>query len=247
MKNIHYELYTRYYAATVGRFYTALQKRKLLSLFARGFGIAPYSEEFRTVYETLKTVDEQGIKDFNDSKNYQLICSILNSEDELFSAASALARCYEDRIEKKAPTYSCAIEWRASVCKSQGDPDCDMLEDAYIKYCCGHTKEALEVLCELSSEGSILALEHLAIINYENKSYEESLFNLLLLEKTIKEELCLEIGWWITALKSDLVEELSPDVVAKTLARVKKNARFVSETRAPIGFMATASTEERGT
>ncbi len=247
MKNIHYELYTRYYGATVGRFYTEKERMKLLSLFARGFAISPESEEFKTVVETVKTIDSQGIKDYSDSKNYHLICSILNSEDELFSASTALAVCYEARTTQNAPVYSGAIEWRASVCKSLIESEENLLESAYIKYCCGLEREAVEIFSDLALDGDVLALEHLTLITYDLKMYEDALFNLLLLEKTINEELCLEAGSWILTLKATLAEALSPEVARKIATRVKKNARLVSENRAKIGFVTGRHTHEKGT
>jgi len=245
MKHNHFELYSRYYNATVGRFYTSAQREKLLALFATSFEIYPETKEFEAVLSTIKTVDELGIKDYNESKNYQLICNILNTEDELFSAASALAQCYQTKLENKEPTYSGPIQWRASVCKSLGESETADLENAYIKYCCNMVDDAIDILKDRADGGSLLALEHLAIICAKEEKHEDSLFYLSLLEKTVRDELCLEVGGWIQNMKKSLLDKVAPEISSKIATRVKKNARIVTEGRTQIGFNISTSNNQK--
>ena len=83
MKQTNYELYKNYYTTTVGRFYTKKQRRRLLQLFAAGYGIDPKSKEFEQISQTVDAIDSLEIRDSTESKNYRLLCHISQDDGQM--------------------------------------------------------------------------------------------------------------------------------------------------------------------
>ena len=228
MKQTYMEIFRKFYGATVGRFYSEDQKRKLLILFAASCGIDEELLEYDYVIDAMKTVSAQGITDYVDSCNYRLVCNMSEDNIVLQCAAEAIADCYELRERTRAPIYTQAADWRIAVFTAPSDDIDAQMERAYIEYACENIDFAIDIWKKLAFErGSYAAVEYLAFISCETANYGDALLYLELLNKISVKELHMMPESWIAKTRNAIVSRVPAKKIEEVNARVQRQAPMI--------------------
>ncbi len=236
MENITREnLYKQFFDTTVGRFYTEEQSLKLLRLFALESGLKEGSEEYNTVINTVKAIENANIRNQIESNNFDLLCSFSAPSIDVRLASSALSQCYKSRAKSEAPVYSSNVNWRINVYKNASTSNEAKLESAYIEYVNGNTAEATEIFKSLLGIGSLTALSHLAIISYDASKYSDAYRYLSMILKVYTSELHMTGVSWVEELRNYVALFLSEDTIAKLDDEIKAEKPFLSRTNSRIG------------
>ena len=194
----HYELFLEYFDATIGRYYSSEQRQRLLTLLLGSKGIYRGQDENISITEAVAEVESQDINSITDSKNYKLICDILDSEEDVCLAAAALVDVYsrmnDDRDRHHGMRY---LDWIISLKKANPKTDEICTEIAYFEYANGNIKKAIKELGELVNGGSIVAVHHLAYIFLEDSGYKEAYYYFSLIKGIYIKQLELTVDEYV--------------------------------------------------
>lgn len=244
MTRTHYDLYEKYYRITVGKFFTKEQCRRLLSLLASSQGMDLHTEAYRGVLYAVDTVEAHDITGFVDSKNFQLLCDILEEDPEVITAATALSAVYEDLSSRHAPHYAGLVERTIALRTANPRTNEVRLELAYLEYALGDLEDAGEELRALADRACFESVGHLACLSIETGNLEGAYHYLTLLEKIYERELELTPEAWIGARLRALETKLSATTVAAIRENVHSLPPFLTGTGdvgSPIGFNPTTT------
>jgi hypothetical protein len=241
MTGIYYELFEQYYRTTVGKFYTKEQCRRLLALLAGSNGMELDSEDFATVSAAVDTVESYDISGFVESKNFQLLCDILEEDAEVSMAATALVAVYEELTRSNAPRYADPVEWMIALRTATPKTTEVRLELAYLEYARGNTDAAIAELSELCDLQCFAAVEHLAYLCLEGTAHAAEAYHYLLLLKRIYEkELGLPVASWLASRLASARAGLPGERADAIRRRIEKMPPFLTGSGAgggtPIGF-----------
>ena len=227
MKQTNYELYKNYYTTTVGRFYTKKQRRRLLQLFAAGYGIDPKSKEFEQIYQTVDAIDSLEIRDSTESKNYRLLCHISQDDGQMDVAASALSACFDERLRNSKAPYASPIAWRSELYTAMPKTKEIRLEIAYIEYACEKLDAAISGLKALADEGCIPAIEHLAYILLEEQCDRDAFFYISLLQEIYTNYFELDFPLWLEENKKRALALVGSNEIEGIAYTVEKKAKQI--------------------
>lgn len=239
MVHTYFRLYKKYYCITIGRFYTKEQRQKLLLLLAAGCGITPEGDVFRKIQKSIEAVDAQHIRDLVEGKNYCLMCSLMEEDDDIVSAASALVSCYEERLRSGEKQYASPIEWRVSLYSAAPKTQEIKMELAYIEYVADNISEAVGLLKQLADAGNLTAVEHLAVICSEHRDCEKALYYTALYDGVCTKKLRLEPQEWVRNLRERMSEGLSEPQRTEIEREAEKKSEILLgqiNSRPMIGF-----------
>ena len=131
-------------------------------------------------------MDEQNIKDATDSRNYKLLCDILDSDEDVCLSAAALVEIY-NRLGGKSDHLSMSyLDWIIHLRTATPKTEDISMEIAYFEYASDNVPEAIAELQALVNDGSIVAVHHLAFIYLDGKEYEEAYYYFSLLKTIYK-------------------------------------------------------------
>lgn len=228
MKNQHYDLFEKYYRITVGKFYTAKQCRRLLSLLAASNGMELSAEEYSAILHAVETVEAHDISGFVESKNFQLLCDMLEEPPAVITAATALASVFEEMQNNKEPRYSGLVE-RAIALRTAVPRDNNVrMQLAYLEYALGDVEDAAEHLRDLVDHSCFEAVGHLAFLSMEAGDSEGAYHYLALLERIYSKELELEPESWIRNRMAYLSGCITPQKLASIRENIEKMPPFLT-------------------
>ena len=235
------EIYEKYYGAVAGRFYTSDEKRRILALFSKGYGVLEGSNEFSELLRTTEAVERLAVESLVDCNNFLLIADSIPGRREIVKAVRAQKAYLEKAKSSGAVIYYSLLEWRTSVFKGRNDDYAAKLESAYIDYARGNLEGAVKYFEEVSeNRAHLLSVEHLAIIYRERGMYYESLVKLYVLDGVMKEVLGIEEEPFIAELIADTERVLSENEISSAVRRadeiVKKSFSYGAGGRCAIGF-----------
>ena len=244
MTGNYYELFEQYYRTTVGKFYTKEQCRRLLALLAGSNGMELDSEDFAAVSAAVDTVESYDVTGFVESKNFQLLCDMLEEAPAVITAATALTAVFEELSRVGTPHYASLVE-RTIALRTAVPKDNEVrLALAYLECALGDEEDTREELVALCDRNSFPALGHLAFLAHAAEDHEASLHYHLLLERVYVRELELEVAPWIARRLALAEGKLKKSRAAEIRERVKSLPAFLtSGESAPgsIGFNPTAT------
>lgn len=235
------EFYEKYYSATVQRYYSAKEKRKLIGLFAAAYGISESSSEFLQITEVIESVEKFGIETLMDCKNFLLIADAIPGKKELLKAVRAAKLCFEKYDAAGRRTYSDVVDWRTEVYKTLSHDAAAKLDAAYIEYARGAVDKAIGRFTELAEDMAHLpSVEHLAVI-YENRAdYAQALFWLTVLSDVLRDVLNIDcpesVGESIEKAESKLKAAEKKQIVENAKRKVKQKFSYGQISRGSIGF-----------
>lgn len=193
MQHKHYDLFLEYFNATIGRYYSAEQRQRLLTLLLGSNGIYRGSEEYRSIANAIAEVDSQNINGITESKNYKLLCDILDSDEDLRFAAAALVDVYS-RMNVDGERHNMRyLDWIILLRRANPKTDEICMEIAYFEYASGNVEKAVKELGELVNGGSIIALHHLAFIYLESHRYKETYYYFSLIKGIFTKQLMIPV------------------------------------------------------
>ena len=241
MQRKHYDLYEKYYRMTVGKFFTKEQSRRLLTLLAAGRGVELSAEEYMGILHAVDTVEANDVTGFVESKNFQLLCDILEEDAEVSTAATALVAVYEELAASRAPHYADPVEWMIALRTATPRTTEVRLELAYLEYARGNTDAAIHELQELVDSRCFAAVEHLAFLCLGERGYAAEAYHyLLLLEKIYTKELGLAGAAWLSSRLACARAGLSGEKAEAIRRSIEKMPPFLTGgtvgAGAPIGF-----------
>ena len=204
------EIYEKYYSAVAGRFYTAGEKRRLLALFAGGFGIEEGSYEFAELLRPTEAVERLAVETLVDCNNFLLIADSIPGRREIVKAVRAQKTYLEKAKNSGAPVYYNLLDWRTNVFKGRNDDLDAKLEAAYIDYARGAVDSAVRYFEDVAEKSAhLLSVEHLALIYRERGESFNSLVKLLILDEVMKNVLGVDGGEFLSKLIGEAESALS--------------------------------------
>ena len=219
MINKHYKLFSRYYNATVGRFYNKEQRRKILRLFMMASGIDETTAAYQTVCNTVDTVEAQKITNLIESKNYQMISKILEDDEDIHSAARALRFAFQALTDNGMIGKDMSpLAWVASVRCSDCESAAARMERAIMEYAFGNITDAIEALEHLLNDGDLNALELLVCVHAERGANEDAYYYLCLMHRVFT----LEFGLQMPASHKDRMQLLQNSIPAERKAAIEQ-------------------------
>ena len=228
MKNQHYDLFEKYYRITVGKFYTHAQCRRLLSLLAASNGMELSAEEYSAILHAVDTVEAHDISGFVESKNFQLLCDMLEEPPAVITAATALAAVFEEMQVNHEPRYASLVERAIALRTANPRTNEVRMQLAYLEYALGDVEDAAEHLRELVDRSCFEAVGHLAFLSMESGDSEGACHYLLLLERIYTKELELEPDSWIRNRIAYLGGCINPAKLAAIRENVAKMPPFLT-------------------
>lgn len=239
MTRKHYSLFEKYYRTTVGKFYTKEQCHRLLALLAASHGMDSSTDAYQQVKNAVDTVEAYDITGFVDSKNFQLLCDILEEDVEVITAATALSAVYEDITNRKTPHFAGLVERTIALRTAVPRTNEVRLELAYLEYALGDLEDAEEELCALVDHSCFDAISHLACLKLEMGDDAAAYHYLTLLDKIYEQELELTTDAWIRDRAAALEKKLPASTAAKIRENVRRLPKFLTveeSAGSPIGF-----------
>ncbi len=235
------EIYERYYSAVAGRFYTSGEKRRLLALFAQGFGVNEGSFEFSEIHRTAEAVERLAIETLVDCNNFLLIADSIPGRREIVKAVRAQKSYLEKAKSSGAVTYYNLLDWRTGVFKSRNDDPVSKLEAAYIDYARGSVDTAIKYFEEVAAKNAhLLSVEHLAFIYRERGKTYESLVKFLILDEVVNNVLAIGeselFARLIEEAESLLADEFILAARKEAAEEVKRHYSYGAISRNTIGF-----------
>ena len=192
------EIYEKYYGAVAGRFYTSSEKRRLLALFAEGYGISEGSFEFAELCRTTEAVERLAVETLVDCNNFLLIADSIPGRREIAKAVRAQKSYLEKAKTSGSAVYYNLLDWRTSVFKGRNEDNGLKLEAAYIDYARGSVDTAIRYFEEVAEKcAHLLCVEHLAIIYRERGERYKALVKLLVLDEVMKDVLGIDGGEFV--------------------------------------------------
>lgn len=236
--NKHYDLYEKYYRATVGKFFTKDQCRRLLSLLAASFGMEFSATEYSAVLGAIDTIEAHDITGFIESKNFHLLCEILEEDPEVICAATALSAVFEDLTARHAPHYTGLVERTIALRTAMPRTNEVRRELAYLEYALADLADAKEEFAALCERGDFDSVAHLAYLAMEEGDHEAAFYYLLLLRRIYERELELAPEGWIENRLAFAEGQLAPRRAAELRERVSHLPPFLTGdgNRGGIGF-----------
>lgn len=244
MTGNYYELFEQYYRTTVGKFYTKEQCRRLLALLAGSNGMELDSEDFAAVSLAVDTVEGYDITGFVESKNFQLLCDVLEEAPAVITAATALTAVFEELSRGSIPHYASLVERTIALRTAVPKTNEVRLALAYLECALGDEEDTRKELVELCDRGSFRALGHLAFLSHRAGDFEGALHYHLLLERVYVRELELPAAPWILSRIALAEGKLRKSRAAEIRKKVEALPTFLSGgDTAPgsIGFNPTAA------
>ena len=244
MTGNYYELFEQYYRTTVGKFYTKEQCRRLLALLAGSNGMELDSEDFAAVTAAVDTVESYDVSGFVESKNFQLLCDILEEAPAVITAATALTAVFEELSRGGAPHYASLVERTIALRTAVPKTNDVRLALAYLECALGDEEDTHRELVALCDRGSFQALGHLAFLSLRAGDFEGALHYHLLLERVYERELELPAADWILRRLALAEGKLKKNRADEIRARVASLPTFLATgDGAPgsIGFNPTAA------
>ena len=235
------EIYERYYAAVAGRFYTAGEKRRLLSLFARGLGIAEGSGELLELQRTLEQTDRLAIESLVDCNNFLLIADSIPGRREVVKAVRAQKGYFEKARSAGAPVYYSLLEWRTQTFSLRNESPEAKLEAAYIDYARGSVDTAIRYFEDVAERtASLLAVEHLAIIYLERQDMDLALEKLLILNRVMETVIGMDSGEYVRRLIAEARAQIGEEEYVLAAKRaddaIRRSFSYGAVARNAIGF-----------
>ena len=244
MTGIYYELFEQYYRTTVGKFYTKEQCRRLLALLAGSNGMELDSEDFATVSAAVDTVESYDISGFVESKNFQLLCDMLEEPPAVISAATALTAVFEELSRAGTPHYASLVERTIALRTAVPKTNEVRLALAYLECALGDEEDTHRELVALCDRGSFAALSHLAFLSHRAGDHEASLHYHLLLERVYVKELELAVAPSVARRLALAEGKLKKSRIAEIREHVKALPAFLTcgeSAPGSIGFNPTAN------
>ena len=215
-------IYNNFYKTTVGRFYTAEQRMRLLRLFTLASGVKENSPEYATIFKNVNMLDKQNITNYTESKNFSIVSGIFQMDADMNSAVNALVeafeRIYRDKEEKKAIAYENKVSWLLSLRKAAPDDFDRHMELALLEYSCGKVDSAIKGLEQLTNNSSLYAMDLLAFIHMDNKDFVEAFYYYSLIIKTYTKELEMAVSSSI----SERLELLRRKITAEQINKIEQ-------------------------
>lgn len=243
MQHRHYDLFLEYFGAIIGRFYSPEQRQRLLALLLGSFGIYRDSNEYDCILSAIEDVDSHNIGGIIDSKNYRLLCDILDSDDDKRLAAKALVEIYE-RIEADRDTPKKSyLDWIISLRAANPKTDEVRMEIAYFEYASGNVDEAVKELKALVNDGSIIAVHHLAFISLERQEHEEAYYYFSLLKSIYTKRLKIPAGQFVDSNIEAARDEITTEALREMESDIEKIGGEFPLTKCKgfvtVGFLST--------
>ena len=228
MNHQHYDLFEKYYRITVGKFYTKGQCRRLLSLLAASNGMELSAEEYAAILSAVDTVEAHDVSGFVESKNFQLLCDMLEEPPTVITAATALAAVFEEMQRNQAPRYSSLVDRAIALRTAVPRTNEVRMQLAYLEYALGDIDDAMVHLAELVDRSCFEAIGHLAFLSMEKGDSEGAYHYLLLLERIHTVELELEPAPWIRNRIAYLAACVPPQKMAAIRENIAKMPPFLT-------------------
>ena len=244
MTGNYYELFEQYYRTTVGKFYTKEQCRRLLALLAGSNGMELDSEDFATVTAAVDTVESYDVSGFVESKNFQLLCDMLEEPPAVITAATALTAVFEELARGTTPHYASLVERTIALRTAVPRTNEVRLALAYLECALGDEEDTRKELVALCDRGSFPALGHLAFLSLNTGDYEGALHYHLLLERVYVRELELPAAPWVLsrlALAESKLKKSRADEIRKKVEALPAFLTGGDGAPGSIGFNPTAT------
>ncbi len=244
MLNTYEELFKLYYRATVGKFFTVEQSRRLFSLLSASNGMDLSSDEYHSVCRAVETVEAYDIKGFVESKNLQLFCGILEEDEAVVAAATALSSVFEELQRENRRYYASIVDRTIALRTANPRTNEVRMELAFLEYATGDLADTKRELAELVDRACFDAVGYLAYLSLSAGECEAAYHYYTLMARVIKEELELAPAPWIEERRR-VAGGAIPALVATEIARrVAKLPPFFKRSEGgggAIGFHPTAA------
>ncbi len=237
MKKIFSESFKSYYRAVFDGLYDLEQRKSLLGLILRSEGIFPESDEYRSAFcAAFDVIESEGIdRSLSSARNFLLICSLDNTEDD-----NIILKCAAEELEKvlsENGIRNLELENISAVINKPPKNDSERLSRAFKQYSLGNVEGALEDLELLARIGSIRAVKLLGAICLEIGNKERAYYSFSLAESIYRS--CL--GWSVPTYVSSTLNGLRPSVFGERLdeldMQVENAIRFIMKHERQIGFV----------
>lgn len=237
-------VFIAYYELTIGRFYSAEQKQRILRLVALSNGIGAGTKEFASVIEAANTVDSQNISDYTESRNFKILCDLSNEDDALRAAAAALVAVYREiDSSRDAHAYESEREWFMYLHTTPKKTREIHVDLGLLSYATGNLVDAIGQFEILVNGGDMSFVEMLAIMCIENYSFEAAyhyfslMHNVYVSELKVKTRASLWIKNYMEAIEIRIASDKAEKIRENTAALAPL---FVSKRRADkpsVGFL----------
>lgn len=218
-------VFIAYYESTIGRFYSAEQRQRILRLIALSNGINAGTKDFTSILEAANTVDAQNISDYTESRNFKILCDLSNEDDALRSAAAALVAVYREIEHDRGPTlYETERDWLMHLHTTSKKTQDVYVDLGLLSYVGGNMADAIGQLETLVNEGDMTVVELLAIMCVENHSFEAAyhyfslMYNVYVNELKVKTRSSAWIKNYMDAIEIRIAGEKAERIRANTAA-----------------------------
>ncbi len=230
----------------MGKFFSDEQCRKILRILILTSGIEEGSKEYASIVSAVRTLDDENITNYNESKNYSIMNGIYSDDSEKKQAINALVATYKYVSEGRSEVYDDMISWIVALRRATSDQIDTKMELALFEYSRGNVDEATTELKKLANDGALYAIELLACIRLEAEDAEGAAYYYAVMKKIYETELHTSLPAAIYDRINDLKTKISPQSsaeIAKTVEALPKYFGAGTASGKSIGFMGD---EDRG-